>query len=721
MSTTTRPLASARAPGDGPAGAQSPMERLRASSRGPAGPLVLLCVGFPFWWLLGVSAILPLVVAIPLYLQLQHRRRLYLPPGFAVWALFLVWVALGVFVLWADAPTAVPGGGGINRLQVFLYWFLWYLACTVVLVWLVNSDPRVASWRLITSLLAWMFIVTAFGGLLGVLAPKLNFPSLLEALLPRALAKNAFVQTIVHPSVADIQSVLGRAEPRPTAPFAFTNSWGSNLALFLPFFVVAWVLEGRRWQRILAGPILLVALVPTVYSLNRGLWVCLIIGAVVALVALVRRGGWTRLLAVGGAAAAAVGFLASPLWELILQRLAHQHSNDRRGQLLIQTVQSTLYGSPIVGFGNTRHVQGSFASIAGASTPQCPACGVPPLGTQGHIWLVIFAQGFVGAALFLAFLVTAGLLVWRIRTRAQGVAALLLVFFVVQIYIYDTIGMPLLTLMIGLGLAAREQVQAGSVGTAKLPVWSGLTSRLRTGRRTLIAGVVLGAAFGVGISVQAPAYHSATVSILLDDSPLSLEDAVANSTSTSAAPRTPTAVTIDTEAALVFATAATSGLSIDAGDIRVTATPNTRLLNIEVRASDPDAVEAAAAALGQNYLSLRRTYLIDRRNEVVNALREQIRDFDVSSGESLARAEGTGETRERFQKRVQRVISELLLTPTNAGDIIVREPAQPVRSQPEVPITSGAALGFATAYAWALFGRPRRRHSHLRESHISHV
>ena len=31
-------------------------------------------------------------------------------------------------------------------------------------------------------------------------------------------------------------------------------------------------------------------------------------------------------------------------------------------------------------------------------------CSPPAMGTQGHIWLVLFSQGFVGAALFFWFL-----------------------------------------------------------------------------------------------------------------------------------------------------------------------------------------------------------------------------------------------------------------------------------------------------------------------------
>ncbi len=694
--------------------AQRVLGRLSQWRGSPAWPLIALFVGFPLWWVLGIAALLPIAVAVALLLQLGGTRRVFLPPGFAAWALFLVWVSLGVFVLDVDAPEAVPGGGGFNRLSVFAYRLGWYLACTVVLVWVINSDPKRVTWRLVTSLLGGMFVITAAGGLLGVLTPSLSFPSLLELLLPRGFARNAFVQSVVHPSIADIQLVLKRPEPRPTAPFAFSNTWGANLAMFLPFFVVSWVLEGRRWQRFLAAPIFGIALIPIVYSLNRGLWVCLAITVALVAVWVLGLSPTARVLGVLGVAAAAVTFVASPLGSLIAERLANQHSNDRRAQLLSQTVESTFMGSPIIGFGTTRDVQGSFASIAGAATPQCPACGVPPLGTQGHLWLVIFSQGIVGVGLFLALFASVLLMVWRCRTRSAAVATLLIVFFAVQVYVYDTLGMPLFTLMIGMGLAIRDHRTNAASGAAALPVWSSFRHRLNRARKDLATGVVLGAAFGIGLALQTPTAHAARVSILLDASPLSLADATLTTN------RSSLAITVDTEAALVFAAAssidAADPLRVRADQIQVTATPSTRALHIRVRDADPEAAAAKVQRLSQGYLAMRRDYLLNRRDVVINALRQQIRDFDTSAG-GLPTSSDAGETRELFRKRVERIIGELLITPTNAGDVILTEPTVPVRSQPELPIVSGAAAGLGLAYVWALFGSARRNRRPLGSPH----
>ena len=50
------------------------------------------------------------------------------------------------------------------------------------------------------------------------LAPSLQLQSLLEVVLPDRVASIPFVREQIHPSVAQVQSFLGYAEARPTAP-----------------------------------------------------------------------------------------------------------------------------------------------------------------------------------------------------------------------------------------------------------------------------------------------------------------------------------------------------------------------------------------------------------------------------------------------------------------------------------------------------------------------
>src|SRR5207302_788120 len=90
----------------------------------------------------------------------------------------------------------------------------------------------------------------------------------------------------------------GHQSPRPAAPWGYTNTWGNDFCLLVGWFAVA--VSGyatTRRTRVLGVVVLAVALVPVVYSLNRGLW----IGLAVMAVAVALR------LAVGGRQSIAVG------------------------------------------------------------------------------------------------------------------------------------------------------------------------------------------------------------------------------------------------------------------------------------------------------------------------------------------------------------------------------------------------------------------------------
>ena len=155
------------------------------------------------------------------------------------------------------------------------------------------------------------------------------------------------------------------------------------------------------------------------------------------------------------AAAVAVISIVTGADERVEDRFDAGHSDDRRGSLASITVDSVLTGSPLVGFGNVRRVEGSFASIAGGATPECPSCEVPQMGTQGHLWLVLFSQGLVGVASFISFILYR---TWRhARSRDVMVVTLLAVPIValIQLPFYDSLGAPLAATMLALGLMWR--------------------------------------------------------------------------------------------------------------------------------------------------------------------------------------------------------------------------------------------------------------------------
>lgn len=434
----------------------------------PGWSLTALFLLFPLWWVVGLTSFAFIIFAVPLAVELLRTRNLRVPRGFGTWLLFLAWMLAGTTMLWSDAPTGEPGGGGAGRLMVFGFRAAMYLAATVFMLYVVNTDERRLPTRRVLRLLAFMFVVTTCGGLLGVVVPGLEFRSVLELVLPHGLATNGFINPMIHPAAAETQNILGYDEGRPIAPFAFANSWGANYSLYLPFFLLAWFGPDAGWRRRLAPFVLLLSLVPVVYSLNRGLWGALGVGVLYLAFRLAAMGRvWALQAVVAALVLGALAFVVSPLGSMVQARLNAPHSNERRGQLATDTVRNVVEGSPILGFGSTRNVRGSYFSIAGGSTPDCPACGVPPLGTQGLLWMVIFSQGLVGLALFLYFFARRFFAHWRDHAALSLAGCVVLIFWTIELFVYDTVDAPLITVMIAIGLMARMPLSECSVAGAR--------------------------------------------------------------------------------------------------------------------------------------------------------------------------------------------------------------------------------------------------------------
>lgn len=659
-------------------------------------PLSLLLLGFPLWWILGLSAILPILIAVPLTLQLLRKKNVMVPKGFGWWMLFLLWVVASMFLLWANAPSAVPGGG-LSRILVFGYRLGWYVSCTVVLLWIINSKKSTLSDSRVIRLLGWMFVITIAGGLLGMIVPRFEVTSLLEAVLPRSLSSNSFVKSIVHPAAANLTTFLGRDEYRPIAPFAFANSWGSNLSMYLPFFILGWFSTDAGWRRFVGPLVLVLAIPPIVYSMNRGLWASLGLGVAFLVGYLLIRGPRKHKLRIVVAVVSiitvgSIAFAMSPLAGTATERLDTAHSNDRRGQLLTQTFASAAEGSPIVGFGSTRDVQGSFASIAGGGTPECPACGVPPLGTQGHLWLVIFSQGLLGTCFFLLFFFRQARQFWRVRSRIELAGMTVLAFFAVQMFIYDTLGMPMFTVMTAVGLMWRQSISTGSASGVRL------ASLLPGSRRQVLAlasGFVIGFVAGGTIAAFRPPLYAAQTSLLLAPTPLYL-----SGSSTVPAARS---ITVDTEAALLLTQRSLARIQsvhpeVIASEVKsmvgISATPNTRVLHIKYQDVNQNRAQEITSLLASEYLTVRGDYLRQRRDQVLNDLQNQLIGFETLESEE----EDAFTVDEATAQGLEDTIIDLTVSDTSAGEVLREVTAARTRNQPEVLVVSLALLGFLVAF-----------------------
>ena len=382
-----------------------------APRRLPAWPVVAMTAGFPVWWVLGLSAFIVPILAVPMLVYLRRRGPWRLPPGFAVWALLLLWTVAGALLLGVTAPGTLPGSAS-GRLIGYLMRLAHYVAATVLLIYVGNLREDELSRRRLTRLLSVVFLYAVIGGVLGTMFASFEFTSPFEMVLPARINANLYVHYLVHPALAQVQDVLGESAPRPKAPFEYTNSWGGNISVLGTWFLVGWWAYGRGRRRVLAALVVAVAVVPIVYSLNRGLWLGIGISLLFAMARLVGRGRLgvvAGMLAVGVVAGAVVTL--SPLHSIITSRLEHGQSNALRSSLSRQVVDVTTH-SPIVGYGSTRTSPGSPQSIAVGKTSACPQCGNAPLGSTGQLWYDIIASGFVGAGLYLLFFLQYA---WRYR------------------------------------------------------------------------------------------------------------------------------------------------------------------------------------------------------------------------------------------------------------------------------------------------------------------
>ncbi len=418
---------------------------------GPAWPIAALLLGYPVWWALGFGGLSVVVLAVPMGIILWRRRPIRVPRGFGLWLLLLAGYLVSGLML-AEMPPGTYGELGLGRFLGYSMRLTLYLSLLIMVLYLGNLTERELPQLRLVRMLGVLFITTVAGGLLGVLAPGFSFTSPVELLLPGWLADNSFVQNLIHPTAAQTQKVLGYASPRPEAPFEWANAWGSNVSVLLVWFVVGWWVYGTRRRKALAVVLIALAAVPIAYSLNRGLWIGLGLGVGYLIV---RVGGRTRIALCAAAATGALVFALSPLAPLVVQRLDNPHSNDIRAFTVSATIEAATH-SPIIGFGNTRNATGNHRTITTGKTGWCPGCGHPPLGGDGQLWLMLITQGFVGAALYVAFFAGAIRRHWTDRTPIGLAGVLVMSLVLLYMFIYDGLVTPLSLYFISFALLWRN-------------------------------------------------------------------------------------------------------------------------------------------------------------------------------------------------------------------------------------------------------------------------
>ena len=353
----------------------------------PMWPFTLLFVGFPVWWALGLSAFAPVIVAVPMLVLLVVRRRVRMPRSFALWLLFVLWAGAAAIEL--DSSLRMVGFA--VRLSA-------YVAAAIVFLYVYNCSERALPRRRALLALVFFFAFVVVGGWLGVLVPHGHLTTPAEKLLPGSIVSNSYVHDLVHPPFAEVQQPYGspRTFSRPSAPFAYTNGWGCNMALLVPLSAAALSATRSRRVRVVIIGIMALAVVPALATLNRGMFLALAVGTTYATLRLAWRGRVVPLVSVVGAvilgvsAASATGVFAS-----LQERLHYSETNTGRQAVYREAFDGAL-ASPLLGNGAPRPSQTLDISV----------------GTQGQIWNVMFSYGFVALALFVGWFALAA---WTAR------------------------------------------------------------------------------------------------------------------------------------------------------------------------------------------------------------------------------------------------------------------------------------------------------------------
>jgi O-antigen/teichoic acid export membrane protein len=425
----------------------------------PAWPLAALLAGYPVWWVFGLADESVFIMAVPMLMQMRswHRRgrSVNVPPAFGLWLLFLVCVGAGIVTLGLSAPDTVVSSLS-NRALSYADRGVTYGALTVILLYAGNLTEDELPRRRLAWLLGLVGIYATIGGLGGVADSHFQFKSPLAYVVPHGMQSNTLIQAALYPGFSQVTGVLGVTEGRPKAPFEYTNTWGECLTFLLPWLLVAWWSYGSRKQRKWVLLTAAGALIPLVYSLNRTVWAGIGLTALYLAVRLAARGKLAMLgLVCAGLALVGVAVVTTPLQGLITSRLQHQQSNSIRGSLSVTALQDAN-AAPVIGYGDTRHQQGSASSIAVGPTSNCPSCGQYTVGSNGQLYLLLICNGWVGTAFFLSFF---GYLGWRYRRdkTPYGTAGMLVILLsFLYMFAYTAVTAPLEFIMISVALLWRN-------------------------------------------------------------------------------------------------------------------------------------------------------------------------------------------------------------------------------------------------------------------------
>jgi hypothetical protein len=184
------------------------------------------------------------------------------------------------------------------------------------------------------------------------------------------------------------------------------------------------------------------SLIPAVVSLNRGLWVSLVVAAAAGALLLAIYGhlrGLISLLAATLMVGAVVWF--TPLQGIIERRLFETPNLSTRTSLASASVD-LAQESPLVGFGSP--VEETLLRDSNSVS----------VGTHGQLWTLLVSHGVIAAVLYVGFFVA--VLGYTRRVGLPGVwLQVTVVVLLVQAPFYSSVPLPLILGAIAVGLLTR--------------------------------------------------------------------------------------------------------------------------------------------------------------------------------------------------------------------------------------------------------------------------
>lgn len=346
----------------------------------PTWPMTLLFGAFPLFWLLGLGSVVWILLGAVMALVLWQTPGVRAPRGFGLWLFFLLWMLMSG----SQIDTVGRGLGFALRAAQ-------YLSCTAIFLYAYNLRPHVPV-RYFLGVLTAFFAGVVAGGYLGVVFPDLTIPTPMSAVVPASLQANDLVRDMVVLRTTQYRAdAFAQFDPRPSAPFLYTNNWGNLYSFLLPVVAAYFLAIRSTAGRVAVGALMLVSVVPAVLTLNRGMYVGLAVVLVVVSVRLALRGQLRALLMLVVLAVPTYAILqALAVSERLNNRLESSGTNDSRLTVYSETIRRTT-DSPWFGFGGPR---------------PAIAAGVPAAGTQGQLWMLLFSFGFLGVAMYLAWWLT---------------------------------------------------------------------------------------------------------------------------------------------------------------------------------------------------------------------------------------------------------------------------------------------------------------------------